>query len=116
MHSHVSLLSDYRPYDKALSEENKKKAAYYELAARCHDLETRISAAKQYTTPTSQQDIAKLQGELEKTKAQRAKAKASYEEKVANRRGITESYKHNMTLAFQKLVWCSCCLGAMFMR
>ena len=50
-----------RPYEKAQSEEVKKKKEYFALAAKVHDLESRIGTAKQYHTSTSDQDVGKLQ-------------------------------------------------------
>eukprot|EP00047_Mylnosiga_fluctuans_P003284 m.228384 g.228384 ORF g.228384 m.228384 type:complete len:708 (-) comp11735_c0_seq1:96-2219(-) len=90
-----------KPYEKALGEENKKKNSYFAAAAKAFELEQRIVAAKQYSTPTSQKDIAALETELGKTKAAAAKYKQAYEENLAFRRTVTETYRKAMGVAFQ---------------
>lgn len=90
-----------KPYEKAASEENKKKQEYYGLAAKVYELEHRMAQAKQYSTPTSDKDIRQLQAELDKAKPQLAKAKQAYEEKVRARSGLTDSYRREMAAAFK---------------
>eukprot|EP00048_Salpingoeca_helianthica_P002656 m.59301 g.59301 ORF g.59301 m.59301 type:complete len:586 (+) comp12225_c1_seq1:44-1801(+) len=90
-----------KPYEKASNEETKKKHDYYALASKTHELEHRISQAKQYATPTSDKDIRQLQAELDKTKPQLAKAKSVYEDKVRARAGLTDAYRREMAAAFK---------------
>eukprot|EP00047_Mylnosiga_fluctuans_P015219 m.44352 g.44352 ORF g.44352 m.44352 type:complete len:604 (-) comp5824_c0_seq2:153-1964(-) len=90
-----------KPYAKALDEEKKAKAAYFAASQTVYDLEQRLERAKQYQTATTKDDVAKLQGELDKARPNAAKAKSAYEAKLQKRGGVTQQYRMDMAAAFQ---------------